>query len=313
MHGLRQHLASARGAVDALRLESGDCWLLSLPLYHVGGASTVFRTALTGATLAIALPHTEWDDAWQRLAPTHVSVVAAQLLRVLADDRATARLRGAKTVLGGGGPLPVAVRRAALDAGIPLVPSYGSTETASLVTAETDRGHAADEACAGRVLATRRLSITDDGEILVGGATLLDGYLTDEGVVDPRDADGWHGTGDLGRVENGRLYVEGRVDRMFVSGGENVHPEEIERALELADGVAEAVVVAVPHAEYGERPVAFVRALPGTAPSEADVRAHLEASLPRFKVPDRVLPMPADRAGLKPDRARLRELALEQL
>ena len=101
---------------------------------------------------------------------------------------------------------------------------------------------------------------------------------------------------------------------MFISGGENVHPEEIECAMLQIDGVAEVVVVPVPDEEYGARPAAFVRTLPGVEVSADAIRRRLEQWLPKFKIPDHVWPMPGGtKPGLKPDRQLLRQLAAQGL
>jgi O-succinylbenzoic acid--CoA ligase len=162
---------------------------------------------------------------------------------------------------------------------------------------------------AGRRLPHRRLRI-DDGQIMVAGAPLFQGYVTPDGLDAPRTDDGWYPTGDRGRIDaSGRLHVLGRGDRMFVSGGENVQPEEIETALERIDGVGRAVVVPVPDPEYGRRPVAFVRTTAPRSPSE--LRTALAATLPGFKIPDAFHPLPPDatQTGLKIDRERLRNRA----
>ena len=130
-----------------------------------------------------------------------------------------------------------------------------------------------------------------------------------EEVRDPR-VDGWLPTGDLGRLDaQGRLHVQGRADRQFVSGGENIQPEEIEAALERLDDIERAVVVPVPDEEYGQRPVAFVQSTTGTVPD--DWRTALAAVLPRFKLPDAVheLPDAAVQDRMKVDRELLRERA----
>ncbi|PSQ68322.1 MAG: o-succinylbenzoate--CoA ligase, partial [Bacteroidetes bacterium QH_1_64_81] len=168
--------------------------------------------------------------------------------------------------------------------------SYGSTEMASQVTTTPPGAPLADLRTAGRCLPHRRLRIDDDGEILVAGPTLCRGIDEGEQVRDPR-VNGWFPTGDLGHLDaQGRLHVQGRVDRQFVSGGENIRPEEIEAALERIDGIERAVVVPVPDEEYGRRPVAFVRSTAGTVPD--DWRASLATVLPRFKLPDAVHRLP---------------------
>ena len=98
---------------------------------------------------------------------------------------------------------------------------------------------------------------------------------------------------------------------MFVSGGENIHPEEIERALGDFPGVLEALVVPVPDAEFGARPAAFLHTAAGTLPDPAAIGAFLRRTLPGFKVPARYLAWPRHEAGMKPDRRALAALALD--
>ena len=153
-----------------------------------------------------------------------------------------------------------------------------------------------------------------EGEILVRGRTLCLGYLCD-GVIEPCcDEEGWFHTGDSGWFDSdGYLTVTGRRDRMFISGGENIYPEEIEAALVDLPEIDEAAVVALPDATYGARPVAFVRITSGTTVNDEAVRTALAAALPTFKVPDRILPWPTDYppGSMKVDREFLRRRAQE--
>ena len=160
----------------------------------------------------------------------------------------------------GGGPVPPSLVDEALARGLPLHTSYGLTEMASQVTTTPPGASLEELRTAGRVLPDREVSISERGEILVRGETLFAGYVEGEELDRPLDAEGWFHTGDLGELdEDGYLRVGGRVDNLFISGGENVQPEEIEEALCRLEGVDEAVVVPVPDEEFGARPVAFVR------------------------------------------------------
>jgi len=161
---------------------------------------------------------------------------------------------------------------------------------------------------AGRVLPNCEVSISEGGEILVRGATLFAGYVEAEELDRPLDGGGWFHTRDLGELdENGYLRVRGRIDNLFVSGGENVQPEEIEEALCRLEGIREAVVVPVPDEEFGARPVAFVRMSAG---EPGDLARKVEPVLPRFKIPISFHPWPEEaRRGMKADRANLGELA----
>jgi O-succinylbenzoic acid--CoA ligase len=217
-------------------------------------------------------------------------------------------LAGLKAVLMGGGPVSASLVDEALSRGLPLHTSYGLTEMASQVTTTPPGAPLGVLRTAGRVLPEREVSISEEGEILVRGATLFVGYVEGKTLDLPLDTDGWFHTGDLGELdENGFLRVLGRKDNLFVSGGENIQPEEIEEVLCRLDGIDEAIVVPVPDPEFGHRPVAFIRT-EGDKPE--DLAPKLRAFLPGFKIPTSFHSWPKyAQRGIKPDRNALRERA----
>jgi len=306
LHTFGNHYHNALGSNANIALRPGDRWLHSLPLYHVGGLSILFRCLLARATLALPQHGIPLGEAIARLGATHVSLVSTQLLRLLRED---ADLGGLEAVLMGGGPVPAFLVDEALARGLPIHTSYGLTEMASQATTTPSGASLGELRTSGRVLPGREVSISADGEILVRGETLFAGYVDGEKIDRPLDGDGWFHTGDLGTLdEDGYLRVRGRIDNLFISGGENVQPEEIEEALHRLDGIDEAVVVPVHDPEFGARPVAFVR-------TERDFKylaPELEKTLPRYKIPIVFHPWPDQaRSGMKADRPSLRERALQ--
>ncbi len=304
LHTFGNHYHNALGSNANIALRPGNRWLHSLPLYHVGGLSILFRCLLARATIALPQRAPSLAEAIASLGATHVSLVSTQLLRLLRED---SDLSGLQVVLMGGGPVPASLVDEAVARELPIHTSYGLTEMASQVTT-TKPGTSLEELhTSGRVLPGREVSISEDGEILVRGETLFAGYVDGEKIDRPLDEDGWFHTGDLGTLdENGYLRIRGRRDNLFISGGENIQPEEIEEAIYRLDGIDEAVVVPVPDQEFGYRPVAFVR-------TERDFKylaPELEKTLPRFKIPIVFHPWPEQaRAGIKADRPSLRERA----
>jgi O-succinylbenzoic acid--CoA ligase len=250
-------------------------------------------------------------EAATRLGATHASLVPTQLQRLLTEDSVPETLQTLRAVLLGGGAMPEALLDAAAGAGLPVHTSYGMTEMSSQVSTTPPGASRATLRTSGRVLAERELRISEEGEILVRGHTLFLGYLDGGELRDPTDEGGWFHTGDLGSLDDhGYLRVRGRVDNMFVSGGENVQPEEIEEALKRLSGVEDAVVVPVADAEFGYRPAAFVRS--GDEVGGETLSRELAAVLPRFMIPADFHPWPdAASTDMKPDRTLLARLAGE--
>lgn len=306
-HSIGNHYFSALGSNENIPLAPGDRWLLSLPLYHVGGLAILFRCLLAGAAVVVPPPGAVLAHTLEHFDITHASMVATQLRRLLTSGRTLPAL---KALLLGGGPLPPALLKDASSRGWPLHTSYGLTEMSSQVTTTPPRAsldHITNTA--GRVLPHRQICTADDNEILVRGRTLFLGYFDGTTIHPAVDEDGWFHTRDIGRFDrDGYLHVTGRKDLLFISGGENIQPEEIEDALTQLEGIVQAVVVPVADEEFGHRPAAFVQA---EDTSLDDLANRLDGRLPRFKIPVAFFPWPVDvpSTSIKVDRGRLQERA----
>jgi O-succinylbenzoic acid--CoA ligase len=314
LHAYSNHYYSARVSNRNIEMNPGDRWLLSLPLFHVSGIGIMFRCLLGGATVAIPEPDEDIGAALARLACTHVSLVPTQLYRLLNSEQGREALSKIKAVLIGGGPIPHDLVRRATAAGIPLFTTYGLTEMSSQVTTTRPGDGVLALYTAGKPHVVDSLKIAKDGEILVRGDALFRGYLHDDEIRLPLTRDGWFATGDTGTLDSlGNLHVQGRKDNMFVCAGENIHPEGIEQELMDIDGVDFAIVVGVEDAEYGRRPVAFVRTVDGGKVDDERLRAVLRSSMPGIKVPVKFLNWPAGETfdTPKPDRRALAKIANE--
>ncbi len=319
LHTFANHYFSALGSNLNIPFGPGDRWLLSLPLYHVGGLAILFRALAGGGAVAIPAPGMSLIEAIQRLQATHLSLVATQLFRLLREDPPGKILSNLKAILLGGSAIPASLIRQAAGLNLPIHISYGCTEMASQVAA-TPPGAREKLSTSGRVLKYRELKIAPGGEILVKGETLFRGYVRGTALEQRRDARGWFPTGDLGALdEDGYLIVRGRKDNMFISGGENIHPEEIETQLCRVEGIEQALVVPLEDEEFGMRPAAFVKMQPGKTLDEQALRRFLETRLARFKIPDYFFPWPTENAaqaagqtGIKLNRQYFRELAEEK-
>lgn len=298
------HLASARASAANLALEPGDRWLCPLPLHHVGGLAVLLRSAIAGTA---AIVHERFAAEAVRASlesgeATLVSLVATQLRRLA--DAGLERAPALRAALLGGGPVPRDLLAWAAARGLPVLQTYGMTETASQIATlrATDALAPDRRGSAGRPLPGVEVRIApDDGEILVRGPMVSGGALA---------VDGWLHTADRGTLDDdGYLWVEGRLDDTIVTGGENVAAAEVEKALLAHPAVAEAAVVGRPDPEWGEAIVAYLLLEPGLVPpSDAELIDHCRARIDAHKAPKevhRVSDLPRTVSG-KVARARLR-------
>ncbi|MCG5511261.1 o-succinylbenzoate--CoA ligase [Ectothiorhodospira lacustris] len=296
VHSYANHVLSAAGSAALIPLWPGDRYLLSLPTYHVGGLAIVFRCLLGGAALVLD-GRAENAGFLLHMGVTHVSMVETQLHRLLKQGNpASSTLR---CLLLGGGPVRASLLEQARRQGLPCWTSYGLTEMSSQVIAQPPEGPA-------RILPHRECRLDADGEILVRGGTLFLGYRDSGGILPSTDGEGWFHTRDLGRWEDGRFQVVGRLDNQFISGGENIQPEAIEHLLHTHPDILRAVVVPRQDAEFGHRPVAFIQS--NAELDDHALRTWLREQLKPFMVPTTFLPMPPT-GDLKIQRRELIRLA----
>ncbi|EJG0480161.1 o-succinylbenzoate--CoA ligase [Vibrio sp. Vb1026] len=300
VHTHRQHLASAEGLLQEFIFTQQDAWLLSLPLYHVSGLAMVYRWLYVGATLKVGSGKLV-DDVQ---GVSHASLVATQLKRLLDDD---AHLSLTHVLLGGSHVDHELALRAS-GQGIETWLGYGMTEAASTVTAK----RIDSTSNAGHVLKHRKIKLVDQ-RIFVGGKTLAAGYFHQGHVTPFLDEKGWFDSKDLGEWQGDELKIIGRADNQFISGGENIHCEEIEAALNQIDGVVQSIVVPVEDAEFGHRPVAVIQTNGLRSKSEYD--QHLQSKLEKFKWPVEyhVMPLTLLEGGIKISRKAVKEWLLSSL
>ncbi len=260
--------ASVAASVDRLDAGSRARWLGVLPLHHVAGVLVVLRARAAGSAPVL---HDRFDAAQMDAAAdaTHVALVPTMLHRLLEHGADVGRFT--RILLGGAAPPAGLIERAAA-AGARVTVSYGMTETAG--------GCVYD----GRPLDGVAVAVDFDQRVLVRGAVLAGGYRVDGTITALCDAEGWFSSGDLGRFSDGRLVVTGRADDVIVSGGVNVSATAVARLLQGHPQVADAAVVAVADAEWGQRTVAYVvpvdRARPPTLDALRDhVRRHADAAM----------------------------------
>lgn len=267
--------ASAAASSAALGVDpTRDRWLACLPLAHIGGLSVVMRSIVTGTPLEVhdGFHRDRVLDAAARGA-TLVSLVTKALLQV-----SPARFR--MVLLGGAAP--------PADRPANVVATYGMTETGSGIVYNTTPIDGVE------------ICIVASGEVMVRGPMLLRCYRDG---TDPRIADGWFPTGDLGGWgDDGRLMIHGRRGDVIVTGGEKVWPSRAETILERLAGVAEVALVGRPHAEWGHEVVALVVPTDGAMPPRLEeLRDAVKAELPGWYAPQsmelRAGPLPRTSLG----------------
>ena len=270
---------SVQASISRLGCESGDKWLLCLPLHHVAGLLVLLRSHALDSD-PVVLRGFDVDGIAADTQASWISLVPTQLVQLL--DAGIDLSRFEAVLLGGGRIDDVLVARAE-EAGTRVVTSYGMTET-----------------CGGCVydgwpLDGVEIDITPDSRIAIRGPVLMRGYRGRPDLTGRVFHEGWFVAPDRGRVtEDGRLEVLGRVDDIIVTGGENVSPHSVEAALARHPGVADVAVLGRPDERWGEIVTALV--VPGdpdAPPSLEELREHARATLPPHALPREVWTVPS--------------------
>jgi fatty-acyl-CoA synthase len=289
VHTQANLLANMRIAARVQEMTEHDHVLTVLPLFHVGGLCIQTLPALyAGASVTL---HARFGadatfDALAQLRPTLTLQVPATMKALVEHARwPQAELSCLRAVWAGSSVLPQALVRAFLERGVPLCNVYGSTETGPFSIAlppASAQSHAGSCGWPAPEVEARLA----DGELLVRGPNVVARYWPDQPAC---DAQGWFHTGDLAtRADDGSYTVVGRSKDLIISGGENIHPLEIETALGEHAAVAECAAFGLPDAQWGEAVAVAVVLHQGASLSEAEVREHLAARLARFKLPRHV-------------------------
>ena len=284
--------AAVEASARHLDHRSEDVWLAAMPLHHVGGLSILYRSAFVGGSVRW-VPRFDVAEVVGELrgGVTMASLVPTMLRRILDfDDQPFPELRA---VLIGGGPIPPGLLEQAASRGLPVLPTYGMTETcaqvATLRPGQPPR-HSAHP------LPGVEVRVGRGGRIELRGDQISPGYADQE----DRPPQEWFVTPDLGEISpDGALQVLGRADDVIVTGGENVDPGRVEAVLSSHPAVTAAVVVGVTDPEWGQKVVAVFE---GAAPPD-EVLAWARGHLSRAEVPKVLLPIAEiPWLGTKPDR-----------
>ncbi|HVT35531.1 MAG TPA: AMP-binding protein [Nevskiaceae bacterium] len=316
----RQVLANCTATAAGWDLWPEDCAIQATPCFHA--ALNVFTTPLLKLGGRVVLMRDFEPGAYLRLAAQHgasVLFMVPTMYRMLTEhaDFPAADLSQVRWAISGGAPCPPTVRAPFAARGIRFRQGYGMTECGvNCFAIGLDEAEKNPDAV-GRPLpqlqaAVRRAdgsacAADEIGELTLSGPQVCSGYFEREAQWRKVYRDGWLWTGDLARVGADGLYrIVGRSKEMYISGGENVYPAEVEAALAQCAGVAECAVIGIADEKWGEVGLAAVVLKPGHAADEAALRAELKTRLAGYKVPRAYFFLPAlpkSGAGkiLKPD------------
>jgi O-succinylbenzoic acid--CoA ligase len=295
---------NAIGSALNLGHSADDRWLACMPFFHIGGLSILLRSVINTMSV-IGLEKFDAgrvNESLQRDGVTIISVVAVMLQRMLSmldqeqqDGRYPETLR---CVLLGGGPAPLPLLQDCARRAIPVVQTYGLTESCSQAVTLSPGDALRKLGSAGRPLLPVQLRIMDEGRDVGTGETgiiCLKGPSITRGYADRPEAttaaikDGWLMTGDLGYLdEEGYLYVLDRRSDLIISGGENVYPAEIESVLRGHAAVEDAGVCGWADQEWGQVPIAFVTLREGMIVEGTELMAHAQQHLARYKRPKEI-------------------------
>ena len=290
----RQSLAGSAAWAACGQITSEDRYLCINPFFHnFGYKAGILACLQTGATL---IPQLTFDpeQAMQAVADHRITVLPGPptIYQTLLDHpkRGDYDLSSLRFSVTGAAVVPVVLierMQTELDIDIVLT-AYGLTEANGFGTmCRPDDDAVTVATTCGRPIADFELRIGEQDEVLLRGPNVMLGYLDDpEATAAAIDSDGWLHTGDVGRVDDaGNLTITDRLKDMYICGGFNVYPAEVEQVLARLNGVAESAVIGVPDERLGEVGKAFVVTLPGTTLDAEAVIAYAREHLANFKTP----------------------------
>ena len=274
----------------ATGISGDDVVLQVLPQFHCGGWNVQALLAWwKGARVVLerAFDADRCLELIERKGVTTTMGVPANYLFMSQSPRfADADLSSLRRAVVGGAPMPLALLETWRERGVEIVQGYGLTEAAPNVLCLPAEDAQRKAGYAGKPYPQVEVKLSDEGELLVRGPNVFAGYWRNPEASAEAVVDGWLRTGDIAeRDAEGFYRISGRLKDMYISGGENVYPAEVEKALLSLDGIADAAVLGVPDERWGEVGAAFVVLAPGAALTQDDVIAACRERLARFKVP----------------------------
>ena len=294
----QQTIAGARAWGANGLLSPSDRYLMVNPYFHTFGYKAGILPSILFGTTMIPLAVYSPTEAMRVVESERATVFpgAPTIFQTILDDpaRAAHDLSSLRLVVTGAAIVPVVlIERIQRDLGVDtVITAYGQTESSGFITTCTpDDDDVTVATTCGRAFDGMEIALSDQGEVLTRGAMVMRGYLDDPAATEATiDADGWLHTGDVGVIdERGNLRITDRLKDMFICGGFNVYPAEVEQTLARLDGVTETAVIGVPDDRLGEVGRAYVTIHDAAHLTENDVLSYARTHLANFQVPRSVV------------------------
>ncbi len=301
----RQVISAAKASAKNFQPEPNHFWLLCLPLNHIGGISIIYRSLIYGSAIyRMGKFNEEMVTEFLSENPRFqaASLVPTMLSRLLKNPLFKTH-HEFKAILLGGGPVTQQLLKQSVERGIPIVSSYGMTETCAQIVTNpmtAPSGMYNPLQSVGKPFPPNELQIRDEkgkvlgknqsGFIWLKGPQVFDGYYDKDTSKAVFDNNKWFKTNDFGHLNGfGQLFVESRREDLIITGGENVNPQEVEQAIKEIPSIKEAVVIGIPDQEWGQKVTAVIPLVNGTKPSIEQLRKELKPKLADFKIPKELI------------------------
>ncbi|HZZ96236.1 MAG TPA: FadD3 family acyl-CoA ligase [Jatrophihabitantaceae bacterium] len=290
-HGQNVRVYEAWGG--GVGLQRGDRYLVVNPMFHTFGYKAGVLACLIRQATLISQPVFDVAESLRLIAEERVTILPGPptLYVSILDHpaRADAELSSLRIAVTGASVVPVAlVERMRAELFPQVIIAYGMTETCGTATVGDPNDDAETIATTvGRPIPGTEVEVADTGEVLVRGYNVMQGYFDDDDATAAAiDSDGWLHTGDVGELRaDGNLRITDRLKDMFVVGGFNVYPAEVEQTIARHDKVSEAAVIGVADARMGEVGRAYVIPRPDAEVTESEIIEYCRERLANFKVP----------------------------